>query len=78
MSEMVQDTWFFTREGDRLGPVTFAELKTRLRGYGAEAKPPIIRIRGDGKVFYEKIVQLMDEMKKNNLVKFTIDTQAPN
>lgn len=27
MSELVQDAWFFTREGERLGPVTFAELR---------------------------------------------------
>jgi len=59
-------------------PVSFAELKTRLRGYAAEPKVPIIRIRGDAKLPYEKVVQLMDELKKNNLLKFTLDTQSPN
>jgi len=59
-------------------PVSFAELRTRLRGYAAEPKTPIIRIRGDAKLPYEKVVQLMDELKKNNLLKFTLDTQSPD
>ena len=59
-------------------PVPYAELKTRLRGYAAESKPPVMRIRGDAKLPYEKIIQLMDELKKNNLLKFTFDTQSPN
>jgi biopolymer transport protein ExbD/biopolymer transport protein TolR len=54
-----------------------AELRSRLRLYGAESKPPVIRIRGDARVPYEKIVQLMDELKKANLLKFTFDTQTP-
>src|SRR5438552_1357018 len=28
--------------------VSLTELRARLRGYAAEAKPPVIRIRGDG------------------------------
>jgi len=40
----------------------------------AEAKPPVIRIRGDARVPYEKIIQLMDELKKADLLKFTFDT----
>src|SRR4051812_3262568 len=61
---------------NRPSAVTFSELKLRLRGYAAEKKQPVIRIRGDAKVPYEKIVQLMDELKKNNLLKFTFDTQT--
>ncbi len=56
--------------------VSLRQLRAQLRTLGAEAKPPVIRIRGDAKVPYEKIVQLMDELKKNNLLKFTFDTQA--
>jgi len=58
--------------------VPYSELKARLRKYAAEPKPPVMRIRGDSKLPYEKIVQLMDELKKSNLLKFTFDTQAPN
>jgi biopolymer transport protein TolR len=61
---------------NRPAAVTVDELRERLREYAAEPKPPIMRIRGDGKVSYEKIVQLMDELKKANLLKFTFDTQT--
>ncbi|MEO6876241.1 MAG: biopolymer transporter ExbD [Opitutaceae bacterium] len=59
-------------------PVPYAELKTRLRGFAAEKKPPVMRIRGDAKLPYEKVILLMDELKKNNLLQFTFDTQSPN
>jgi len=61
---------------DRVTPVAMAELRSRLRLYAAETKPPVIRIRGDARVPYEKIVQVMDELKKVNLLKFTFDTQT--
>jgi len=61
---------------DRVTPVAMAELRSRLRLYAAESKPPVIRIRGDARVPYEKIVQVMDELKKVNLLKFTFDTQT--
>ncbi len=57
-------------------PVPLAELRERLRAYASEPKPPVMRIRGDAKVPYEKIVQVMDELKKANLLKFTFDTQT--
>jgi len=57
-------------------PVGIAELRSRLHVYALESKPPVIRVRGDAKVPYEKIVALMDELKKANLLKFTFDTQA--
>jgi biopolymer transport protein TolR len=63
---------------ERTTPVSAAELKSRLRLYAAETKPPVIRIRGDAKVPYEKIVALMDELKQVNLLKFTFDTQTPS
>lgn len=59
---------------ERPTPIGIAELRSRLRLYAAESKPPVIRIRGDAKVPYEKIIQLMDELKTANLLKFTFDT----
>lgn len=56
--------------------VPFAELQSRLRAYAAEPKPPVIRIRGDQQVHYEKVAQLFAEMMKDNLVSFTIDTKV--
>jgi biopolymer transport protein ExbD len=59
---------------ERPTPVGLAELRSRLRLYAAETKPPVIRIRGDAHVPYEKIIQVMDELKQVNLLKFTFDT----
>ena len=57
-------------------PITPADLRTRLRLYSTAATPPVIRIRGDAHVPYEKIVAVMDELKQANLLKFTFDTRS--
>ncbi|MDR2675182.1 MAG: biopolymer transporter ExbD [Opitutaceae bacterium] len=56
--------------------VSFADLELRLRALGATPKTTVIRIRADGNVPYQKIITLLDELKKNNLSKITFDTQA--
>jgi biopolymer transport protein TolR len=61
---------------ERPDPIGIAELRSRLRLYAAEAKPPVIRIRGDAHVPYEKVIALMDELKQANLTKITFDTQS--
>ena len=61
---------------DRMQPVALPDLRARLGAYAAQSKPPIVRIRGDAKVPYEKVVALMDELKKANLLKFNFDTQT--
>ena len=57
-------------------PISLAELRTRLQALGLDKKQPVIRIRGDGSVSYDKIIQLIDELKKANLSRITFDTQA--
>jgi len=57
-------------------PIALGDLRARLHLYGASANPPVVRIRGDAKVPYEKVVQVMDELKQSNLLKFTFDTRA--
>ena len=64
----------YVDEGTR--PVGLAELRSRLTVLAAEAKPPVIRIRGDANVPYKKIVEVMDELKRANLLRFTFDTQT--
>ena len=59
-------------------PIGLSDLRARLQAMAAETKPPVIRIRGDASVPYGKIVQLMDELKKANLMKVTVDTQTPD
>jgi biopolymer transport protein TolR len=58
-------------------PVNARDLSARLKQLGSEAKPPVIRIRADGNVPYQKVITLIDEMKKNNLTSVSFDTQAP-
>jgi biopolymer transport protein TolR len=60
---------------ERPSPVGMGELRSRLRLYGAERTPPVIRIRGDARVPYEKMIQILDELKQANLTKITFDTQ---
>jgi biopolymer transport protein ExbD len=61
---------------ERPAPVGIAELRSRLTVYATEAKPPVMRIRADASVPWQKMVQLMDELKKANLPKVTFDTQS--
>jgi biopolymer transport protein TolR len=56
--------------------VTLAELRRRLKGYATETKQPVMRIRGDGSVPYEKVAQLFNEVERAGLVRFTIDSQV--
>jgi len=60
---------------NRTAPVTLAELRSRLRGYAAEAKPPVIRIRGDAAIPYQRVAELFNEVQKAGLTRFTIDSQ---
>ena len=57
-------------------PIGLRDLRSRLQGYTPNAKRTVIRIRGDAGVRYEKVVQLMDELKKADLTQITLDTQA--
>ena len=57
-------------------PLSVVRLRSVLQTWGVMKKPPVVRIRGDGKVPYEKVVQLMDELKKANLMRTTFDTQS--
>jgi len=57
-------------------PVSMTELREKLRGYAAEKKPPVIRVRGDGKAFYEKVAQVFNEVTKAGLTRVHIDYQT--
>jgi biopolymer transport protein ExbD len=61
---------------EKPNPVSLAELRSRLTIYQMEPKPPVIRLRGDTNVPYGKMVAVMDELKKANLLKLTFDTQS--
>jgi biopolymer transport protein TolR len=55
--------------------LAFRDLAAQLKIFGTQPKPPVIEIRGDGNVPFQKVVSLMDELKKNKLTSITIDTR---
>jgi biopolymer transport protein TolR len=56
--------------------VSMVELRSHLSAAAALSKPPVIRIRADGDVDYQKVMTLMDELKKRGLSKITFDSQT--
>ncbi|MEO6244330.1 MAG: biopolymer transporter ExbD [Opitutaceae bacterium] len=57
-------------------PLTLAELRVRLHTYATELKPPVIRIRGDAAVPYQRVAELFSEVQRAGLSRITIDSQA--
>ncbi len=56
--------------------ITLQQMRLELRKLGKQAKPPVIRVRGDGSVKFEKVAQLFAEVQAAGLTKFSIDSQA--
>ncbi|MDX2186636.1 MAG: biopolymer transporter ExbD [Opitutaceae bacterium] len=55
------------------------ELGVRLKGLAAAAKDPkdiVVKLRADGKIDYQKVITVMDELKNANLTRISFDTQA--
>jgi Biopolymer transport protein len=71
-------TYMIDADGNR--PLSARDLPGRLRALAlAEgAKQPVIRIRGDAGVDFQKIVTLMDELKKTGFSQVSFDTQVKN
>ncbi|HVU35613.1 MAG TPA: biopolymer transporter ExbD [Opitutaceae bacterium] len=62
--------------GENKTTVSPMELQSKLHGYAAMSHQPIIRIRGDARVPYEKVAQLMAELQRAGLTKITFDSQS--
>lgn len=60
--------------GDR--KMTVRMLAAELARFAQEPKPPFIRLRIDAKATAQQFVSVMEELKKNNLLKFQLDTQV--
>ncbi|MBL9214531.1 MAG: biopolymer transporter ExbD [Opitutaceae bacterium] len=56
--------------------VTFTELSSNLAALAAKPKQPVIRLRADLTLQWQQVVRVMDEVKKHNLTRITIDTEA--
>ena len=77
------DTQYVSVSIDRAGnfyydrrQVGFDELKNLLSGLAAQEKEPVIRIRADSDLAWQKVITLVSELKKRNLTKITFDTQS--
>ena len=71
-------TFMIDADGNR--PISARELPRRLQALaqasGGAKNPPVIRIRADASVPYQKIITLMDELKKAKLGRVSFDTQV--
>ncbi len=71
-------TFLIDADGNR--PVAARDLPARLKALAlasaGDEKPPVIRIRADATVPYQKIITLMDELKKAKLSQVSFDTQV--
>lgn len=71
-------TYLIDADGNR--PLSARDLPGRLKAIavsaGGAAKQPVIRIRADAAVPYQKIITLMDELKKAGLGRVSFDTQV--
>lgn len=70
-------TYMIDSDGNR--SLSARDLPAKLRGIAGGAsgdKQPVVRIRADASVPYQKIITLMDELKKAGLGRVSFDTQA--
>ena len=61
---------------NRNSPISLAELRSQLRAYAAQPRQPVIRIRGDASVPYQKVSELMAEVQRAGLSRVTFDQEA--
>ena len=57
-------------------PLTLAQLRSKLNAYATEPKQPVIRLRGDMKVDWQKMAEVINELTKVGLTRVTFDTQT--
>ncbi|MFZ9745773.1 MAG: ExbD/TolR family protein [Opitutaceae bacterium] len=57
-------------------PLTLAQLRTRLTALAAEPKPPVIRVRGDAAVPFQKVAEVMTELQRAGLTRITLDSKT--
>ena len=56
-------------------PVTIAELETRLRQFKAVDPDFPVVIKGDAKIFYERVVEVLDLMQELEITQMGLVTQ---
>ena len=56
--------------------VTLEELENRIKLTAQQNDPPVIHIRGDMTLQYQKIIEVMDLLKQNDLSRISLDTRV--
>jgi len=57
-------------------PVSMVELESLLDSISKQPEPPAISFRGDFALPYQKIVDVIDAIKRHNLTKLHLDTEV--
>lgn len=55
--------------------VTLAKLDELLASAAAQPEPPVISIRADKSLPYQKVIEVLDAVKANKLTRISLDTQ---
>ncbi len=58
--------------------VTLAELSGLLENLSSQPVPPVLNIRADASLPYQKVITLIDLIQKTNLSEISLDTKADN
>ena len=57
-------------------PVSAERLEELVAALAAQPDPPVISLRGDGSIAYQKIIDIIDLLKRHNVTKISFDTQV--
>lgn len=57
-------------------PVDLVELNSLLASLSKTQDPPAISLRADRNLIYQKVVDVIDAIKRNNLTKLHLDTEV--
>lgn len=55
--------------------VSLAQMDARLRDLALQSEPPVLSIRGDKAVTYQKVMDIINLVKKHKLTKISLDTE---
>ncbi len=55
--------------------VDFETLKSRIRSLAAEPEPPALNIRADAALKYQKVIDVVDYVKGQNLTRISLGTR---
>jgi len=82
-SERLEDIKYQALSINRAGEIFWGEnvvsstrLQELLSGMSAQENPPVISLRADGEVQYQKVIDVVDMLKRANLTKISFDTQV--